>query len=157
MTASQDQLLTVSAAGKLLGLDRRSMQGLIRDGHLPTFEGLVRMNDLAVCFPNFDTADRSGLERLERFKESANSRRYSQHRVAPKEAVLQRQVEILKKENERLVAELDQSRAKSERRQELIQTLRYKLEDLKAGCEKQEAAMLGAVISWLVRQAAERR
>jgi hypothetical protein len=54
------QLLTLSAAARLIGVRRGALQSKIRSGELATFEGMVSAEDLQRVFPQAKLEDDSG-------------------------------------------------------------------------------------------------
>lgn len=69
-----DRLLTVSRAARLVGVSRGTLQKQIQDGDLPSFEGMVRLEDLNQAYPNVEVEDNSMLEKIEHIVENALQR-----------------------------------------------------------------------------------
>ena len=69
-----DRLLTVSRAARLVGVSRGTLQKKIQDGELPSFEGMVRLEDLNQAYPNVETEDNTMLEKIEHIIENALQR-----------------------------------------------------------------------------------
>jgi len=65
------RLVSISRAAKLVGVSRGNLQRRIQDGELESFEGQLRLSDLAQAFPNASLEDNSMLEKLERIIERA--------------------------------------------------------------------------------------
>jgi len=65
------RLVSISRAAKLVGVSRGNLQRRIQDGELQSFEGQLRLSDLADAFPNASLEDNSMLEKLERIIERA--------------------------------------------------------------------------------------
>lgn len=65
------RLVSISRAAKLVGVSRGNLQRRIQDGELESFEGQLRLSDLARAFPNVSLEDNSMLEKLERIIERA--------------------------------------------------------------------------------------
>ena len=65
------RLVSISRAAKLVGVSRGNLQRRIQDGELESFEGQLRLSDLAEAFPNASLEDNSMLEKLERIIEHA--------------------------------------------------------------------------------------
>ena len=57
-------LLTLNRAARLVGVSRGALQKRIKDGELPTFEGMVKPEDLLRAYPDTQLEDASVLERL---------------------------------------------------------------------------------------------
>lgn len=66
-----DKQLSVIRAAKLAGVTRGELQSRIKSGHLPSFDGFVRVEDLLRLYPETRLEDNRTLERLERLKAEA--------------------------------------------------------------------------------------
>ncbi len=65
------QLLTLSRAARLVGVTRGALQKKVKDGELPTFEGMVAPDELLRVYPHAHFEDNTHLERLMQIKDSA--------------------------------------------------------------------------------------
>ena len=92
------QRLGVARAARLLGVSRVTLQQLIRNGELSTFEGQVDLDELTERFPGLAFNQSPMLERASIIKESAFGERVKQ-RVAPNTDTLQQQIKQLKAVN----------------------------------------------------------
>ena len=81
------QLLTLSHAARLVGVTRGALQKKIKNGELPTFEGMVTTDDLLHVYPQTRLEDNSLLESLMHIKEVAFARRIRE-RILPDPEVL---------------------------------------------------------------------
>ena len=81
------QLLTLSRAARLVGVTRGALQKKIKDGELPTFEGMVTPADLLRAYPLTQFEDNALFERLTQIKDSAFSKRIRE-RILPDPEVL---------------------------------------------------------------------
>ena len=81
------QLLTLSRAARLVGVSRGALQKKIKDGELPTFEGMVVPADLLRVYPQTRLEDNALLEHLTHLKESAFAKRIRE-RILPDPEVL---------------------------------------------------------------------
>ncbi|MGC2520622.1 MAG: 2Fe-2S iron-sulfur cluster-binding protein [Burkholderiales bacterium] len=81
------QLLTLSRAARLMGMTRGVLQKRIRDGDLPSHDGMVSTEDLLIAFPGAHLADDAIFERITRIKEEAFGRRVRE-RVLPEREIL---------------------------------------------------------------------
>jgi CDP-4-dehydro-6-deoxyglucose reductase len=68
------RLLSVSRAARLVGITRGALQKRIRQGDLHSFEGEVSLEELGELFPDVTLEDRSMLEKMDRFIETALQR-----------------------------------------------------------------------------------
>jgi CDP-4-dehydro-6-deoxyglucose reductase, E3 len=90
-------LLTVSRAARLVGTTRGALQKQIKDGELPTFEGMVKPEDLLRLYPGTRIVDDSALERSREIRESAFARRLRE-RILPDAETLATRVADLGRE-----------------------------------------------------------
>lgn len=66
-----DRLLTVSRAARLVGVSRGTLQQKIQDGELPSFEGMIQLEDLNQAYPNLEMEDNTMLEKIENIIDNA--------------------------------------------------------------------------------------
>jgi len=81
------QWLTLSRAARLIGVPRGVLQRHVREGRLPTNDGMVSTAGLAELYPEWRPDDSGAFERVARLKEEAFGRRV-QERVLPSQEVL---------------------------------------------------------------------
>lgn len=84
------ELLTLSRAARLVGVTRGALQKKIRDGDLPSFEGMVRAEDLVRAFPGTQVENETELARAEGIKERAFGRRVFERLMPDKEVLAAR-------------------------------------------------------------------
>lgn len=77
------RLVSISRAAKLVGVSRGNLQRRVQDGELESFEGQLRLTDLAAAFPNANLEDNSMLEKLERIIEHAAIKARNRTRTLP--------------------------------------------------------------------------
>lgn len=82
-----NQLLSLSKAAKLASVRRSELQQKIRQGELPTFEGMIDPQDLARCFPNKVLDYNPEYERVQQIKDKAFGKRVLE-RILPSAEVL---------------------------------------------------------------------
>jgi len=80
-------LLTLNRAARLVGVSRGALQKRIKDGELPTFEGMVKPEDLLHAYPDTQLEDASVLERFTHIKDEAFAHRVRE-RLLPEPEVL---------------------------------------------------------------------
>lgn len=85
------QWLTLSRAARLIGVPRGTLQRQVRDGELPTNDGLVSTAGLLRLYPQWSMEESGAFERVARLKEEAFGRRI-QERVLPSQEVLARRL-----------------------------------------------------------------
>jgi len=81
------QWLTLSRAARLIGVPRGVLQRHVREGRLPSNDGMVSTAGLAQLYPEWRPDDSGAFERVARLKEEAFGRRV-QERVLPSQEVL---------------------------------------------------------------------
>ena len=84
------QWLTLSRAARLIGVSRGALQRQVRDGELPTNDGLVSTDGLLRLYPQWSLEDSGAFERVARLKEEAFGRRVQERVLPPQEVLAQR-------------------------------------------------------------------
>ena len=138
------QRLGVARAARLLGVSRVTLQQLIRNGELSTFEGQVDLDELTERFPGLAFNQSPMLERASIIKESAFGERVKQ-RVAPNTDTLQQQIKQLK-------VELNIERSKARKYQQLIRELLQLMTDVRQDDTMNDKRQLEALNHWLLEQ-----
>lgn len=77
------RLVSISRAAKLVGVSRGNLQCRIQDGELESFEGQLRLSDLANAFPDATLEDNTMLEKVERIIEHAAIKARNRVRTLP--------------------------------------------------------------------------
>jgi CDP-4-dehydro-6-deoxyglucose reductase len=138
-----DRLLTLSQAARMVGVRRSTLQRHIRTGRLSTFEGALRVSELMKVFPEIDPERSAIVEKVLRFQEGAL--------LKPLPGSV-RDAETLAGEVHRLRLELEQTRRETARYRRLTLELKEHLYDLQEQCDRNQKALLGTLITWLVRK-----
>lgn len=141
------RLFTLTRAARLIGVTRANLQGKIRSGELPAFEGLVSARDLLRVYPQAKLEEGSGLERFERIKDAAFARRLRE-RLPPS-------MEVLNARIAELGRELAQARGEADAYRAALDKLRRGLEALDAGAPGRSAAGLLREIEASLREPQE--
>lgn len=84
------QRLTLSRAAHLVGVSRGALQKRIREGELPSHDGMVDSADLLSAYPDFDLEDSGAFERVARIKEESFGRRAREYMLPSSEVLAQR-------------------------------------------------------------------
>ena len=71
---SMPRLLTVSRAARLVGVSRGTLQQQIQDGVLPSFEGMLDIDDLTRAYPQVQLEDNAVMEKIENIIDNALQR-----------------------------------------------------------------------------------
>mgnify|MGYP001002134314 FL=1 len=90
MLPGMAQWLTLSRAAHLLGITRVALQKRIRDGELPSFDGMVDADDLLRAWPGLDLEQSGSFEKTRAIREDAFARRLREHVLPSQEALAQR-------------------------------------------------------------------
>ena len=138
------QRLGVARAARLLGVSRVTLQQLIRNGELSTFEGQVDLDELTERFPGLAFNQSPMLERASIIKESAFGDRVKQH-VSPSTDTLQQQIKQLQ-------VELNIERSKARKYQQLIQELLQLMTDVRQDDTINAKRQLETLNHWLLEQ-----
>ena len=134
-------LLTLSRAARLVGVARGALQKKIKDGELPTFEGMVAPADLLRIYPQTHLEDNALLEHLTQIKENAFAKRIRE-RILPDPEVLVARLSELGRE-------LADARAQLARYQTVSSELELRLTALAGQLPADAGAALGSVRTWL--------
>ncbi len=104
------RLLTVSRAARLVGVSRGTLQQQIQDGELPSFEGMVDIDDLTRAYPQLELEDNAMLEKIEDIIDNALKRARGEKlrklispdlsTLAARVASLSKELARIKKQNE---------------------------------------------------------
>ncbi|MDZ4251303.1 MAG: 2Fe-2S iron-sulfur cluster-binding protein [Sulfuritalea sp.] len=85
------QRLTLSRAAHLLGISRMALQKRIREGELPSFDGMVSVDDVQRVWPQLDLEESGSFEKTRAIREDAFARRLRE-RVLPSQEALARRL-----------------------------------------------------------------
>ena len=120
MLANMSQWLTISRAAHLLGISRVALQKRIRDGELPSFDGMVTVDDVQRAWPQLDLDESGSFEKTRAIREDAFARRLRE-RVLPTQETLAQRIFVQGQE----LAELQRTLTRYHR---LFETLRARLD-----------------------------
>lgn len=84
------QWLTLSRAAHLLGISRMALQKRIREGELPSFDGMVTVDDVQRTWPQLDLEESGSFEKTRAIREDAFARRLRERVLPTQEALAQR-------------------------------------------------------------------
>ncbi len=138
-----DRLLSLSQAARMVGVRRSTLQSLIQEGKLQTFEGSLPLSELLSVFPEADPDQSGMMEKMAHIKEGALQK-------IPVSTALYS--ERLASEVHRLRLDLQQARSEVVHYHALTEELKNRLYDMQAQCDKKQKIVLGALITWLVRR-----
>lgn len=84
------QLLNLSRAARLVGVTRVALQRKIKEGLLPSFDGMVAAEDLLRIYPDAQFEDNTVFERVAQIKERAFGKRVFERSLPDKEVLAAR-------------------------------------------------------------------
>jgi len=90
MLAAMSQWLTISRAAHLLGISRVALQKRIREGELPSFDGMVTVDDVQRAWPQLDLDESGSFEKTRAIREDAFARRLRERVLPTQETLAQR-------------------------------------------------------------------
>ena len=122
MLANMSQWLTISRAAHLLGISRVALQKRIREGDLPSFDGIVTVDDVQRSWPQLDLEESGSFEKTRAIREDAFARRLRE-RVLPTQETLAQRIFVQGQE----LAELQRTLTRYHR---LFETLRARLDGM---------------------------
>jgi len=131
------ELLSLSRAARLVGVTRGALQKKIKDGGLPTFEGMVSRKDLLRAYPDVALDADPVFERVTRIRDNAFARRVRE-RLLP-------DAEVLAARLAQMSRELAGSRAVVEHYRDLLDVLERRLGDDPAAAWLRQARQEPAV------------
>jgi CDP-4-dehydro-6-deoxyglucose reductase, E3 len=136
------QLLSVSRAARLAGVTRGEIQKRIKDGILPTFEGMVKATDLLHVYPKIKLEDTRALERLNQIKDQAYLTRKREKLLPNAEVIAARLMTLTKAHAE--------TRALLRHYQELINQLKEQFDGLTQKGNEAQRAVIEPIRSWML-------
>ena len=138
------QLLTVSRAARLAGVSRGAIQKKIKNGELPTFEGMVKPSDLLLSYPEARLEDNTVLERVMHIKNTAFAKRV-QERVLPDAEVLAARLHELAQELVRIKHQKDQYAV-------VLKRLQHKFNEIEVGDKTDARNLLATIQAWFLEE-----
>jgi CDP-4-dehydro-6-deoxyglucose reductase, E3 len=135
------QLLSLTRAARLVGVTRGALQKKIKKGELPTFEGMVKPEDLLRVYPDTRLDNSSELERFTHIKDEAFAHRVRE-RMLPEPEVLAERLSGLGKE-------LARTRAQVERYKTITDWLYDKFSEYERSGEQDIRLVMGPLKLWL--------
>ncbi len=134
-------LLSLTKAARLVGITRAALQKKIKDGDLPTFEGMVNPTDLLRVYPEIQLDDNSIMERFTYIKDAAFSSRVRERLLPEPEVLVERLQELGK--------ELTEIRGLVERHKTVLDWLYNKFSEYETSSGVEIKSAMGALKQWL--------
>ncbi|MDD5404843.1 MAG: 2Fe-2S iron-sulfur cluster-binding protein [Sulfuricella sp.] len=134
-------LMSLSRAGRLVGVTRGALQKKIQNGELSSFDGMVTVDDLLAAYPDAQLEDNTEFERVSYIKERAFGKRVFE-RALPDAEVLAARVSELSKA-------LASSQTQVRQLNILLDRLRGKLNEIEGQAKEEAKAAVADLKSWL--------
>ena len=134
--------VAVSKAASLLGVGRKALQVLIRDGELDTFDGKVDLEQVCRFDPSLGKSHNDFTERLAMIKRSAFSRRVGGV-VAPDSDELEQQLK-------RRTTEAGVQKARADKYEKIVDALMQELGELRGELNGKERELVDRIACWLM-------
>jgi len=138
------RLVSVARAARVIGIGRGELQGQIRRGELPTFEGQIDLDLLQDLYPTVRLEHSVAVERVRHIKETAFGRRVV-------DAVLAED-EMQAHKARRLQRDLDIERLKVRHHEDLVRELGKQLNILQQQATREQALTISCIKGWLLQQ-----
>ena len=138
------RLVSVARAARVIGVRRGELQGQIRRGDLPTFEGQIDLDLLQDLYPTARLDYSMAVERVRHIKETAFGRRVVDATIA--------EDEMIASKARRLQRDLDIERLQSQRYQDIVNGLGKQLNLLQENATREQALTISCLKGWLLDQ-----
>ena len=138
------QLLSLSRAARLVGVNRSELQRRVKLGELPSIDGLISIDNLLISYPDAKLEDDTELRRVQFIKEKAFGKRVFE-RVMP-------DVETLATRINELSRELTLSDLQIDRFKILLNRLYSRLNEIEDECSAETLAVTNALKNWLTEE-----
>jgi CDP-4-dehydro-6-deoxyglucose reductase len=139
------QLITLSRAARLIGVIRSELQKKIQQGELPSFDGMVDIDDLLLAYPGAQLEDDTEFARVAQIKEKAFGKRIFERAMPDVETIAARVTELSR--------ELAISQIQVRHFRLLLDRLRDKLGEICTQPGIDARGAVGGVLAWLATEA----
>jgi hypothetical protein len=136
------QRIGVARTAQLLGISRRELQALIRNGELKSFDGELDYDELKSRYPRLTLDDSPALERAYFIRKTAFSRRVRET-VTPDRDTLETQLR-------KHMTELAVQKARAERYHEVLEAMMGYLAELQRSEDERCRTIAGQLNRWLL-------
>lgn len=138
------QLLSLSRAARLVGVNRSELQKRVKQGDLATFDGMVTVDNLLAAYPSVQLEDNTEYSRVLFIKERAFGKRVFE-RAMP-------DVETLAVRLKELSRELTLSQLQVKQYKILLDRLRAKLNEIENQCGAEAKTTMNSLKNWLAAE-----
>jgi CDP-4-dehydro-6-deoxyglucose reductase len=134
-------LMSLSRAGRLVGVTRGALQKKIQNGELSSFDGMVTVDDLLAAYPDAQLEDNTEFDRVSYIKERAFGKRVFERALPEAEVLAARVTE--------LSMTLANSQTQVRQLNILLDRLRGKLSEIEEQCKDEAKATVTGLKTWL--------
>ena len=134
-------LMSLSRAGRLVGVTRGALQKKIQNGEMSSFDGMVTVDDLLSAYPDAQLEDNTEFDRVSYIKERAFGKRVFERALPEAEVLAARVTE--------LSTALANSQTQVKQLNILLDRLRGKLSEIEGQCKDEAKAMVAGFKTWL--------
>ncbi len=135
------QLLSLSRAARLVGVNRSELQKRVKQGELHAFDGMITIDNLLASYPSVQLEDNTEYSRVLFIKERAFGKRVFE-RVMPDVETLSTRINVLSKE-------LTLSQTQVKYFKVLLDRLHGKFSEIENQCGPESKATLDSLKNWL--------
>lgn len=86
--------LPLSRVARLVGVSRNTLQAMVKQGHLDTFDGMIELEELLRAFPDIHWQEEGELDHVNEIKERAFGKRLRERVLPDKEVLAERLYEL---------------------------------------------------------------
>jgi len=135
------QLLSLSRAARLVGVNRSELQKHVKQGELDSFDGMVSIDDLLVNYPDVQLEDNTEYRRVFLIKEKAFGKRIFERAMPDVETLAVRLAELSR--------ELTLSQTQEKHFKILLDRLNARLSETKDQCSVDTKSTISSLQKWL--------
>ena len=135
------QLLSLSRAARLVGVNRSELQKRVKQGDLNSFDGMVSVDDLLASYPSTQLEDNTEYRRVILIKEKAFGRRIFERAMPDVETLAVRVSELSR--------ELTLSQTQEKHFKILLDRLRAHLHEIEDECASEAKSTISSLYKWL--------
>ncbi len=137
-------MITLSRAARLIGVIRSELQKKIQQGELPSFDGMVDIDDLLLAYPGAQLEDDIEFRRVSQIKEKAFGKRIYERAMPDVDTLAARVTELSK--------ELAISQSQVRQFRSLLDRLARQAEEVGEHVDGNAQGALDGVMAWLARR-----
>jgi CDP-4-dehydro-6-deoxyglucose reductase len=140
------EMLSLTRAARLVGVDRTALQKKIQCGEMVSFDGMVSVESLLACYPQAQLEDTAEFRRISQIKEQAFGKRVFERAMPDAEVLAARITELSKT--------LANSQAQVKQFNVLLTRLWEKFEEIEAHNNAEPLVTMSSLKVWIKREVA---